>query len=439
MMCQLCRSGARAALVVLALACSNTGPGVSPRELEVISGDRQETRRGDDASEPLRVRVIGSNGEPLPGAIVQWAVTQGQATLNPTQGSTSSTGEAETRVTNVATIGMVIVQASAQGPAADAASLTGTFSIIALDPCLVSSVPPYQLGTPVTGVLRTLDCLYSGGNGRFVDFFAFGLTAQQVVSLRVRSNDFAPMVALWTGSDRHLRAAVSDDRPGEEALTKAILPPGAYIVGATSSNPGATGSYELLVSATSASVQCELVLVVRGIATVQQLASTDCARTGAAPSDKFYEDRFWIALYPGERVILTQSSAHFRPRLQIQRASGALLSEVEGDAGGTARINFTADSTHPYRIIASSSLPQQTGEYTLAVSHAPGASLAAAPVPGRVAPQQIDAYTLTVGLDVAATPRVANAANDRLPPISTAGRARPAPQSGWARLSSSPR
>jgi hypothetical protein len=375
-MCHRRGSLSHVALVaIVSLACSDTGPGVTPRELQVVSGQAQETRRGDDVREPLRVRVIGSNDQPLPGATVQWTLTQGHATLNPSQGNTSSTGEVETRVTNVATIGTVTVRASVQGPAADAASLSGTFSMTALDPCALSSFPNYQLGTPLTGVLRPLDCLYVDGNGRLVDFYAFGLTAQQAVTLRLRSDGFSPQVALWTVFDRLLRGAVYEDRAGEtEVLTKAILAPGSYIAGATSFRPATTGSYELLIAATSANVQCELVLIVRGIATTQQLTSTDCERQGAAASGPVYEDRFVIALYQDERLIVTQSSAQFRPRLQLQRArSGALVAEVEGGAG-SATIDFRTDSNELYRIIASSSLAQQTGEYTLAVSHAPAAA-----------------------------------------------------------------
>lgn len=360
-------------LAILALgSCDRTGPGITPRELEIISGGGQTTRRGDDVLEPLRVRIIGSDGHPLPGATVQWSVTQGQATLEPPQNTTSSTGEASTRVTNVAVIGAVVVRASVLG--ANDAALSGTFSITALDPCLPSTTPTYPFGNPVTGVLGPLDCILDDGSP--LDTYILSLTAQEAVAIRLRSDRFVPGVGLLTVNDLLMRGIFYDGRPGEGALMKAILAPGAYVVGVLSFNTDGTGGpYELLVSATSAKVTCDVsVLLVRGIATAQELSSTDCHRQVSDASSAPYEDWFWLVLHAGERAIMTQSSTQFGPRLRLQWRSGALVGDADGTVSGTATIDFTADSSGLYRISASSALAQQLGEYTLAVSYAPGAA-----------------------------------------------------------------
>jgi hypothetical protein len=367
------------ALLLLSLACSeSTGPSapsITPRELQVIAGDNQTALRGDDLRDPLRVRVLGSDGQPLPGATVQWALTQGQATLSHTESITSSTGHAETRVTNIATVGAVVVRARVQAVVADTASITGEFSITALDPCLISSMPPYELGNPVAGVLRPFDCKLDGES--LWDFYVFRLATQQAVTMRLWSDSFVPEVGLWTLDDALGRGAVFNPE-GPEAPMKAILAPGAYLVAATSFDVGGTGPYELSISAASGDAGCDLVFVVRGITTTEELASTDCRREGPEPSASFYEDSFWLVLYDDERVTVSQSSTHFGPRLRLQRRSGAVIAEVDGSATGTATMSFTADAPDLYRIIASSAIVQKLGAYTLSVSLPSGTAVSAA-------------------------------------------------------------
>jgi hypothetical protein len=371
-----------AALLLLTIGCSDSTapePSITPQALQRISGDSQRVLRGDDVREPLRVRVLGSDGQPLPGATVEWTVTQGQATLSRTTSLTNSTCHSEARVTNVATVGTVVVRARAQGGTADTVSVTGLFSITALDPCLISSVPSYTLGNLATGVIRPLDC--DLGDGSLQDFYIFRLTSQQAVTMQVRSDSFVPAVNLWTSDDALWRGGVYNP-DGPAAPMKAILAPGAYFVAASSFDVGETGPYELSIVAASESAGCELVFVVRGLVTAQQLASTDCPQAGGDPSAPRYQDSFWLALYTGERMTVTHSSTQFQPRLRLQRRSGTVVAETEGNATGMAMIDFTADETNLYRIIASSSLAQQSGAYVLNISYTPGVAASAAGSPG---------------------------------------------------------
>ena len=360
----MCRSygctGVAWLLALASLACKGTEP-VTARELQVVAGDSQSTRRGDDVAEPLRVRVIASNGQPMQGAVVQWTVVQGQATVQPAQSTANSSGDAETHLVNLGTIGEIGVRASIPG------APPVTFWTMGLDPCLVATIPSYTIGTVVRGVLRALDCDVDQGD--YWDFFAFSLTAQQALMMRVLPDTFAAEVGLWTVPGVTVRAVVYDDEPGQPASAKFLLAPGSYVVGASSYRDGSTGPYEFSASVTLPSAEsCELVVVVRGIGVLQQLAATDCARPSADPGKPFYEDGFWLVLHRGEGLIATQSSTHFGPRLRLQRRSGAVIVETDGTATGTARIDFTADSSAIYRLTASSGLPQQVGEYTLTLS-----------------------------------------------------------------------
>jgi hypothetical protein len=188
--------------------------------------------------------------------------------------------------------------------------------------------------------------------------------------MRVQPDTFAAELGLWTVPGVTVRGVVYDDGPGEPVSAKFLLAPGSYIAGASSYRDGSTGTYEFSTSVTLPSAEsCELVVVVRGIGVLQQLAATDCARPSADPGKPFYEDGFWLVLHRGEGLIATQSSTHFGPRLRLQRRSGAVIAEVDGTATGTARIDFTADSSAIYRITTSSGLPQQLGEYTFTLSN----------------------------------------------------------------------
>lgn len=80
----------------------------------------------------------------------------------------------------------------------------------------------------------------------------------------------------------------------------------------------------------------------------------------------FHRDVFFIILWFGERVTLTQSSAEFAPRLRLLRRLGALITEADGSATGTAAINFTSDETSLYIVHATSVVAARLGAYTLA-------------------------------------------------------------------------
>jgi Autotransporter beta-domain/Calx-beta domain/Bacterial Ig-like domain (group 1) len=70
-----------------------------PAALVIVSGNNQQGRLGQTLAQPLVIRLIDQNGLPFSGIAVQWRVTKGDATLNPTSGTTDAKGEASTAVT----------------------------------------------------------------------------------------------------------------------------------------------------------------------------------------------------------------------------------------------------------------------------------------------------------------------------------------------------
>jgi hypothetical protein len=92
-------------------------------DLLIVAGNDQRISRGSAAA-PLRVRVLGVDDQPLPGATVHWSLAQGQATLDPLQSTTDASGEAETRVTTGGTAGSLVVNASVDDVAPVSFSIT---------------------------------------------------------------------------------------------------------------------------------------------------------------------------------------------------------------------------------------------------------------------------------------------------------------------------
>jgi hypothetical protein len=111
----------------------------------------------------------------------------------------------------------------------------------------------------------------------------------------------------------------------------------------------------------------------------------------------------------GQRVRLTQTSTHLAPLLRIVRA-GQVVAQTDGSSSGTAVVIYTGEADDLYLIRASSVGAQQTGT-----------------------------YSLSVGLDVASNPRIANARTDELPRLQPTGRAQSSAQTGWARVNASQR
>jgi hypothetical protein len=367
-------------VVLLQAACgadNGVTPAPLPEGLQILSGDGQQTLRGDAAMEPLRVRAFDSDGEPVPGAAVRWSATDPEAILDPAQSPTDADGEAESRFTAGPKLGEILVSATVEGlPPA-------SFTFTILDPCQWTKRG--QLMTPVAGVLGPLDCV---DEGLFWDLYSFSITTPQAVTIATSSNAFDTRSWLLTYNGIRLlgRAGSIDSLASQHrAVTKAILASGDYWAGASSYRPGTSGSYLLQLSTTSPQAESceEEVWVVRGITTDQQLSSTDCVDA----SGQFHHDAFSLILWAGEGLTLTQTSSEFRPSLRLVRGSGEAIAEVEGSKSGIATIEFTADLPRgEYIIIASSVEAQESGPYTLTVSETAAAVVDEVSGPGRISP-----------------------------------------------------
>jgi hypothetical protein len=344
---------------------TGTAPARSPRELLMVSGDGQQGSQGGMLEFPLRVRVISSDGAPLGGTVVRWSVIAGEAIAEPAESSTDPAGEAETHVTLGNTVGRVAVNASI------AAIPPLTFSLTTLGPCRGKHTPKVLRDVAVHGALEPQDCTFHGG--QLHDFYSFVLTSQEAVVLSVQAAGYDPAVDLFTFIDQRDRGTRSDTVDSRrEAKLKAILPAGMYETAASSVVVGDTGPYTLLLATTASPVEaCEPVFVVRGINTSQQLTEEDCVDG----SGLYYGDIFHLRLEMGERVRLTQTSAELIPQLLLYHPTGELVGHDRGFEDGTATVDFVADATGVYRVVATG-MVLESGAYDLRILDPPLATAA---------------------------------------------------------------
>jgi hypothetical protein len=350
-------AGLNPATATLTLAA---GPVAS---IAAIAGNNQFADPGIAVATAPAVRVSDVDGNGVSGVAVTFAVDSGGGLITGAIQTTDPAG--------VATVGSWILgpAAGSNSLIATAEGLTGVSSTfkangIVAEPCRRASSSIIALEAAISGALEAQDCVFHGG--QFHDFYKFALASQRTVMISLRSEDFDPTVDLFTFIDQRDRGIRRDTvNATRNAKLKAILAPGTYEAAASSEIVGATGSYTLRVSATTESAEsCELLFVVRGITTAQQLFPTDCLDDG----ERFYGDIFDLRLDAGERVTLTQSSTEFVPLLQLYRGSGDLIAEAGGSMTGKAVIDFEADVTGSYYFVATSALILGSGAYTLSVS-----------------------------------------------------------------------
>jgi hypothetical protein len=157
---------------------------------------------------------------------------------------------------------------------------------------------------------------------------------------------------------------VNDDFGGTSNSTiKALLPSGNYILGATTLDPGVTGSYTLSSSSTSSSINnCEDVFIVQGLSTAQTLQTSDCL------IGSFYSDDVFIFLDAGQTITVSMNSTAFDAYLEIYDSSAFVAGNDNRDATTTdAQITYTAPTAGFYLIAPTTAIGGATGAYTLII------------------------------------------------------------------------
>lgn len=350
---------ARAALVgggLLGVGCGESSAPVAPTTLVAVAGEGQFWIVGAPLPVPLRVRVTGSDAQPLAGATVSWGVTAGSATVGAASSETDSLGIAAMTVTLGAVAEAVAVRAAVTG------LQPVTFSATA---CAVSA---FTLGATISAALATTDCRT---NGFYTDVYSLDLTSgQQGLTISDSSGTFDTYLELYRGDGAFV--AVNDDiDPGviQNSLIAAIVAPGSYILAPSSFDPDTTGAYSLSVlSRPQALADCDLVWVTRGITVTDSVTATDCVDS----SGPFYADRVVIFADAGSVLTIAERSTAFDAELFLQTAAGIAVASNDDSANASTTTNaylvYPVAQTGLYLLFAATDTTSATGAYTLTIS-----------------------------------------------------------------------
>jgi len=238
-----------------------------------------------------------------------------------------------------------------------------------VEPCLEFTT--HTLGTSVAGSLASSDCRSPLKSDGYTDMHRVTL-AQAGTYLFNQASPTLDTYLLLLSSDGSLIGANDDILTSTDSRIKAVLPAGEYVIGATSYNANATGSYTFSSASTTAGVTCEIVFIVPGVTTNQNLELGDCdgpfLRPNGAPSNGTRIDTYTIGLAAGAVINLTMTSTAVDSYLEIYAGNPLVRVAFNDNASGqNAQITYTAPVTGPYHISATSPTVGATGAYTLQV------------------------------------------------------------------------
>lgn len=334
-------------------ATGTVGPAAT---MAKTAGDNQTAENGRAVAVPPAVTVRDANGNPVSGISVIFAVGAG--------GGTVTGGSQVTNASGVATVGSWTLGAQGTNTlTATAASLPAvTFTATATRRAACSVTTPHTIGTTSNGELTTDDCLLD--EGIYIDYFSTTVFPAGAYEFR-QTGAFDTFLILY-GADGFIVGFNDDETPGaaqpQPSRFKALLASRNFFLGATSYDPGITGTYTLSSAATSAAITgCEEVFVARGVSTDQNLETTDCLFSG------FYSDDMWIFLRAGQTVTISMNSTALDANLELY-GSALVASNDDKDATTTdAQIVFTPTVDGFYLVVPSSSVTGATGAYTLII------------------------------------------------------------------------
>lgn len=238
-----------------------------------------------------------------------------------------------------------------------------------VEPCLEFTT--HTLGTSVAGSLAGSDCRSALKLDSYTDMHRIAI-AQAGTYVFNQASPTLDTFLLLLKADGSLIGANDDISTSTDSRIKAVLPPGDYVLGATSYDPNATGSYTLSSASTTAGVTCEIVFLVPGLTTNQNLEPGDCdgpfLRPNGAPTNGTRIDTYIVQLAAGAVINLTMTSTAVDSYLEVYGGNPLVRVAFNDNAAGqNAQLSYTAPIAGPYYIGATSPTVGATGAYTLQV------------------------------------------------------------------------
>jgi len=309
-------------------ACGDSTSPARPASLSVVAGNLDSALAGEQIV--LQVRVNGSDNRPYAGAVVTWTVQQGPGTLSSPTTASGSDGIASNSVTLGGRGGQTTIIATAGG------ATPAAFTVSTIDPCTVlRSLAP---GATTDGTLSSTDCQLLDGS--LIDYYEFSLTSQSGVAIAMNAGSFDTWIYLWDGQGNPV-GFDDDGGVGTNALLRAILPSGPYILGANSFAPAQTGPYTVQVQQPGIELgDCEVAWTTKGVAVAQQLTTAICP---APDGTVLAADHLLIVLDQGQSLMVNLTSADFAARVAIYNGNGSIQTATNAAGpGAVASVTFAA-------------------------------------------------------------------------------------------------
>ncbi len=343
-----------------AITFTATGTAGAAASLAKSAGDNQTATAGTPVAVAPSVTVKDANGNAKANVVVTFAVASGGGSLTGGSATSSATGVATVGSWTLGASGTNTLTASAPGLA------TVTFTATAT-PSLCGASTAYSLGTTTSGSLATTDCKLS--DGTYADFFSTTIGEANAYLFRQQSAVFDTYMFLATPDESVIAENDDETSATTNSAIKALLPPGSYLIGASSYDAAITGDYSISSSTTSTDVTgCELVFVVKTVSTTQKIEAADCLWT-TPPAAPIYADGFFIFLKAGQSMTVTMSSTEVDSFLELVRVDGARVASNDNKDANTkdAQLTYTAATTTYYAIFARTASTAQAGSYTLTI------------------------------------------------------------------------
>jgi|SRR5689334_5256277 len=211
-------------LIAATAACGGDG-GVSPdapSSIERVAADSQTVAAGVKMSGPLIVLVKDGRGNPISGAAVEWAITNGGGTLSDSISGTDATGQAKTTYTPGTAPGIARITATVGG-------LPSLLYVVNLVPGPATALLPFGFSSPaaVVGSILTLsvkagDQFGNAITGREVTWAVSGGTISATTSTTDAGGVASVTYTLPTAAGTYTLTATTEGLPPATFTVKAI-------------------------------------------------------------------------------------------------------------------------------------------------------------------------------------------------------------------------
>jgi hypothetical protein len=223
-------------------------------------------------------------------------------------------------------------------------------------------------GTPLAGALAAGDDRLA--SGEFIDWIPVQLAAGSDLTIALASTEFDPYLVVVTPSGERFENDDAEDGSGtrNSRIQRRVDESGTYQVGATSYQPGETGSYELLLATGAAVAPAPLpeggTALTAGRSTSGQFAPGDATLASGE-----YIDAYTFQGRAGQAVRVDMMSTVVDPYVILQFPDGRQLENDDvgpNDRNASVFVQLPADGT--YRVLCTTYRPAEAGAYDVALS-----------------------------------------------------------------------